>query len=107
MDSQPTIRPVLDLSDVESGVGAIGRMFGFGPSVGVLANVGAISSSMHGYGQNGANTEVVSAINKLRKDLGNMERASYNINGITYDDGSNVSNAIKTLVDAVRVERRS
>jgi hypothetical protein len=61
---------------------------------------------MNSRNQNGANADVVSAINKLRKDVGNMERASYNINGITYDDGSAVSEAIKTLVREVKVGRR-
>ena len=31
---------------------------------------------------------------------------SYNINGITYDDGSNIVNAVETLVRAARIERR-
>ena len=57
--------------------------------------------------QNGRNNDVVSAINKLRKDLGNVGNTSYNINGITYDEGTNVSDAIKTLVRAAKVERRS
>ena len=31
---------------------------------------------------------------------------TYTIDGITYDDGSNISDAIKTLVKATRMERR-
>ena len=107
IDSQPTIRPVLDLSDVRAGAGAIGNLLGFTPSVGLATNVGAISSMMRQRNQNGAGEEVVSAINKLRKDVANMPRESYNINGITYDDDSVVTDAIHTLVNAAKRERRT
>lgn len=105
-DVQPTIRPVLDLADVRAGAGSIGNLLNIGSSVGVLANVGAISSTMNRNGQNGKNGEVVGAINRLRKDLGNVGNNTYNINGVTYDDGSNVSDAVKVLVRAAKVERR-
>ena len=106
IDAQPTIRPVLDLSDVRSGIGAMGSMLDMGSSVGVMANVGAISTMMNTRGQNGVNDDVVSAIDKLRKDLGNVGSTNYTIGGITYDDGSNVSEAVRTLVRAATVERR-
>ena len=106
MDSQPTIRPVVDLSEVAYGAGAINEMLAMGSTIGVRSNVGSISAAMNRRNQNGTNGEVVSAIDKLRKDLGNMEKPSYNINGITYDDGSSVSDAVKSLVRAVRVEGR-
>lgn len=107
IDTQPTIRPVLDLSDVRSGVGAISSMFGSGASVDVLANVGAIGSMMNNRNQNGGIDDMVSAIDKLRKDLSGMEHATYNINGITYDDGSNIADAVQTLVRAAKIERRT
>ncbi len=106
MDDQLTIRPVLDLSDVESGVGYLSSMLNNGPSVGVMANLGAISSGMNTRNQNGANDDVVSAIDKLRKNLGDTKGDTYNINGVTYDDGSNITNAVKTLVRAAKIERR-
>ena len=106
MDMQPTIRPVVDLSDVQSGAGVINRMLDMNSSVGIMANVGTISSMMNRRNQNGGNTEIVSAIDKLRKDLSNVGNTTYQIDGITYDDGSNVSDAVKTLVRAARVERR-
>ena len=107
IDAQPTIRPVLDLSDVKSNAAAIGGLLGGDASIGVLANVGTISSMMNRRGQNGVNTEVVSAINKLRKDMGNLDRATYNINGVSYSEDSDVANAIQTIVRAARVERRT
>lgn len=105
VDSQPTIRPVMDLDDVRSGMDTMNRMLGATPSVGVLANINAIRSSMN-RGQNGANDDVVSAINKLRKDVGNLENKSYNFGNITYSSGDEVSNAIDTLVRAFVVEGR-
>lgn len=105
IDTQPTIRPVLDLSNVESGVGALNGMFST-QSVGVLANVGTVSSMMNRYSQNGGNTDVVSAIDKLRSDFNSADRATYNINGITYDDGSNLRDAIETIIRFANIERR-
>jgi hypothetical protein len=107
IDAQPTIRPVLDLSDVRSGVGTISSLFENGASVGVLAKVGAIGAMMDNRNQNGGFDDMVSAIDKLRKDLSGMEHATYNINGITYDDGSNIADAVQTLVRAAKVERRT
>jgi tape measure domain-containing protein len=106
IDAQPTIRPVLDLSDIKSGANAIDGMLGVGSSIGVLSNVGTISYMMNRNNQNGVNDDVVSAIDKLRKDLGNINNTTYSINGVTYDDGSNISNAVKTLVRAAKIERR-
>ena len=106
MDMQPTIRPVVDLSNVRAGANSIGSMLGFGTSVGVMANVSAINSMMNQRNQNGGNDDVVSAINKLRSDLGNVRGNTYNVNGITYDDGSAVSDAIGALTRAAKLERR-
>ena len=105
VDTQPTIRPVMDLDNVRSGMDTMSRMLGATPSVGVLANVNAISSSMN-RGQNGY-SDVVSAIKDIGKKLNSSGGDTYQINGITYDDGSNVSNAVKTLVRAARIERRA
>ena len=105
-DSEPVIKPVLDLSDVESGASTIG---GFFDNIGVGANLTAISSSMNARSQNGVNGDIVSAINKLRKDLGNVGGTTnnYNVNGITYDDDSSIKDAVGTLVRAVKMERRA
>jgi tape measure domain-containing protein len=104
LDTQPTIRPVLDLSDVSSGAGAIANMLGVNPSIGVIGNIGAISSMMNN--QNGTNDDLLSAIKDLGDKLGNISGNTYNVSGITYDDGSNITNAVKTIVRAARMERR-
>ena len=105
-DAQPTIRPVLDLSDVSAGASAINSMFGLRPSVGVLSNVGAISSMMNN-GQNGTNADVISAIKDLGKKFDSSSGNTYQINGISYSEDSDVSDAIKTLVKAAKLERRT
>lgn len=105
MDTQPTIRPVLDLSNIKSGSGMIGDLLGYNHNVGLMANLNAISSSMN-ENQNGGNDDVVSAIKDLKRSINNLSGDTYQINGVTYDDGSNISNAVKSIVRAARVERR-
>ena len=105
IDDDITIRPVLDLSNVESGVASMNRMFN-APSIGVTSNLNAISSGMRNRQNGGEN--VVDAINQLGKNLGNTYSGdTYNINGVTYDDGSNISEAVRTLVHAAKIERRT
>ena len=106
IDAQPTIRPVLDLSDIKSGANAIRNMLNGRTMSVATRNVGTINSTMR-YNQNGTNSDVISAIEDLGRRLGNGYGNTYNINGITYDDGSEVSNAIKTLIRAAKIERRS
>ena len=106
VDSEPTIRPILDLSDVQAGANSINGMF---TSKTLSLNtdmIGSISASMDEIQNGKGNGDVVSAIKALRNDIANMPRNTYSINGITYDDGSNVSDAIQSLVRAARIERR-
>ena len=105
MDSTPTIRPVMDLGNVQTGLDAISGMFN-DTSFNASANIGAISSMMDDRRQNGVNDDVVNAIERLNKGLSGLNRPSYNINGVTYDNGSEISEAVETLVRAARIERR-
>lgn len=106
IDSQPTIRPIMDLSDISYGINEMDNMFSLRQPVGVMANVRSINSMMNNRNQNGSNSDVISAIEGLGRKLGNTPNNTYSINGITYDDGSNVSEAVKDLIRAVRIERR-
>ena len=56
--------------------------------------------------QNGFNDQVLKSINKLRKEVSEISKPTYNVGGITYDDGSNVATAVRELTRAVKVERR-
>ena len=105
VDAQPTIRPVMDLSEINSGVATMNGMLAMNPSVGVMTNIGAINASMRNR-QNGNANDVISAINTLGKTLGNTRGDTYIIDGITYDDGSGINDAVQTLIRAARIERR-
>ena len=104
IDVNPSIRPVMDLSDIENGAAAIDSLLSTTHSIGLMNNLNAISYGMRNR-QNG-NDDVISAIDKLGKSLGNSRGDTYSINGITYDDGSNIKEAVETLVRAAKVERR-
>lgn len=104
IDTQPTIRPVLDLSDISSGASAINGMLGMRPSVRTLANVGYLSASVTNR-QNGSNSDVISAIEKLGSKLGKTG-PTYQIGDVSYNDDSAINNAMGQLVRAIRVERR-
>lgn len=106
IDGTLTIRPILDLSAVEAGAGRINRLLGMDHSVGISSNIGAIATMMNNRQNAASNDDVVSAIGKLQKVLKNCSGDSYTINGITYDDGSNVAGAVKSLIRAARVARR-
>lgn len=107
IDSTPTIRPVLDLSNVKAGAKSINGMFGARTlSVG-SANVNQLATSMNAR-QNGIDP-VALAISDLGKAISAQQQPSntYNINGVTYDDGSNIANAIGMLAHAAVVEGRA
>lgn len=105
VNTQPTIRPIVDLSNVESSSDAISNMLAIDPTVGAFSNVRSISAMMN-RNQNGANDDVVSAIKDLGKTIGKASGDTYQINGITYDSGSEVSEAIQTLIRASIIEGR-
>lgn len=105
MNVNPVITPVMDLSNVQLGSRALNGMLQDktmqinGVSGKLASNVGVI--------QNGNNNaDIVSALKDLKNSVTNSSGNTYQINGITYDDGSNVVNAVETLVRAARIERR-
>lgn len=105
VNTQPTIRPIVDLSNVENSSDAISNMLAMDPTVSAFSNVHSISAMMN-RNQNGANDDVVSAIKDLGKTIGKASGDTYQINGITYDSGSEVSDAIQTLIRASIIEGR-
>ena len=107
IDAQPTIRPVLDLSDVQAGASTIGGMFS-GRTLSVNARTaGIVSASMAGRQNGDGSSDIVSAIKALRKDISDMPRETTNINGITYSGDSEINDAIQVLVRAAKVGGRS
>ena len=106
IDAQPVVAPVLDLSNVENGAGQINGMLSNLVPIDVLGQVSSINRSMNARLQNGGNTDVVDAIDRLRRNVNDLSRPTYNVNGITYDDGSAIAGAVSELVRATRIERR-
>ncbi len=106
INTDPTIRPVVDLSNVSAGADKIASMLNLNPSVGLAANLGAINSAMNSRNQNDSNQDVINALRDVKRAITKSAKPTYNINGITYDDGSNVSNAVSDLVRAVKIEGR-
>jgi hypothetical protein len=105
VDTQPTIRPVLDLSDVSSGAAAINGMFDMSPSVATMSRVGTINATMNNRQNGFSNSDVVKAIKELGSKIG-TGGDTVQVGNVTYDDGTNVSNAVGDLIRAMKVERR-
>lgn len=103
LNASPVITPVIDDSQVQSGIQSINNMMN---NLTVSRNMQMAGASF-GVNQNGDNSDVVSAINDLRKEIVDRPQNIYTVNGITYDDGSNVSDAVETLIRAINVERRA
>lgn len=101
---QPTITPVLDLSRVQNGASQMRSML-TGASVSASA-ANSISLSMNSKTASASSTDIVKAINDLNKRMDGIQQNVYNVNGITYDDGSNVASAVGQLVNAMQIKRR-
>lgn len=106
IDMSPTIRPVVDMSSVNASARDMNQLLGGNINLGLSAQLNAINSRMRSRNQNSGNADVITAINGLRKDIRNLSNTTYQIDGITYDDGSNIADAISTLIGAVQTERR-
>lgn len=107
MDLNPIITPVLDLDNVKNGAGLIGTMLASSAPVSLLSSVNSINRRMNQQNQNGAtNDDVVNSINRLRKDIGELDRNMYVVEGITYSEGTSVADAVQDLTRAIRIERR-
>lgn len=104
MEWQPTITPVLDLSGVQNGASQMRSML-TGASVSA-SSANSISLSMNSRTAGASNTDIVKAINDLNKRMDSIQQNVYNVNGVTYDDGSNVASAVGQLVSAMQIKRR-
>ena len=104
LNIDPVITPVMDLSNIHAGTRALNGMMKDG-TMQINGVSGKLAGTI-GTIQNGNNnSDIISALKDLKDNLNNSG-PSYTINGITYDDGSNVVNAVETLVRAARIERR-
>ena len=106
MEVQPTITPVLNLDEVRTGIGTMNGMFSISPSVGALARAASINTAVNSQIQNGGNGDVVSAIKGLQSSIEDNPREAININGITYSEGTELADAIKTIIRIAKIEGR-
>ena len=104
-DIEPTITPVVDLSNVQSGAEDIQSLLS-GSLDGSLSSVGDISSIIDSNGQNGSIDEMVKLLGELVDKQGTTGNTTITIGGITYDDDSKVVGYIKSLVNAIEIEGR-
>ena len=95
----PTITPVLDMSEVQNGFGYINGMLD-NSIIGLTSRNLSVSHDMN-------TSDVVDTLNSLGDILGTPSVNNYNINGITYDDGSNIASAVGQLIYAANIARRS
>lgn len=106
INANPVITPVLDLSNVERNSRRIGDLVSGNGTLSLSTDNANLMSSSIGQIQNRPdNSDIISALKDLKASMAD-NRPSYTVNGITYDDGSNIVNAVESLVRAAKIERR-
>ena len=110
MDAQPTIRPVLDLSDVESGASRINSLFYPQRSIGLVGQASLAFSESAGNDKstlNVDNDEVVRELRSLRSDMADMMERMRRMQ-VVMDTGTLVGELAEPMDNALgqRVTRR-
>lgn len=105
LDNTPTIRPVMDLSDVQSGMSMIGSIFDSN-GLSTYGSARGVTRMMNSRAQAVGTMDIINAVKDLKSSVVGASGNTYQINGITYDDGSNITEAVKTIVDAVTTRGR-
>lgn len=107
LDSEPVIRPVLDLTGIQNGTMALNGMLNVGAPIGLYGNLNAINANVNARNMT-TNTDILNALNELGTALNErpVQTNNYNVGGVTYDDGTNVAMAVRDLIHAARIERR-
>lgn len=107
IDTNPVIRPVLDLSNIQNGTAALNGMIGINSPIGLYGNLNAINANVNARNMT-TNTDILNALNELGTALNErpVQTNNYNVGGVTYDDGTNVAMAVRDLIHAARIERR-
>lgn len=106
LDYEPTITPVVDMGNVTSSMDAINSMLNRNPLMFTGVGSGTIDMIANRRNNQNGNSDVIDAIDRLAKNINQTPGNTYNVNGITYDDGSNIASAIEQIVREAMVERR-
>lgn len=96
----PVITPVLNLDEVNNGFASLNDLMS-------AYNIGYVGNPIPTVSRQASTNDVIEAISALGNALSNVGGDTYNIDGITYDDGSNVSSAVQQLIYAANISRRS
>ena len=107
IDITPTVRPVVDLSDIRRNGNKISDYLNLSPTVTIEDSLGKISQISDARRNDTTNSDLLYALRELKDSVNTTPSNTYNINGITYDDGSNVAAAVGSLIRAARIERRA
>lgn len=102
MDSDPTIRPVLDLSNVSAGVNDLNSMINSDRSIALAASASYGANSVFSRNQNGIvvnNRDVVRSISDLRSDMHEMANAIRELQ-IVMDTGTLVGSIVEPMDQA-------
>ena len=106
LNMNPTIRPVMDLSDIQNGVNYINTSLSGMTNSNILGQASRLSRAFSTNRQNGTTDGVIRELSKLRGDIQTMPVNQYTVNGITYDDGTAIAGSVQELIRATRIERR-
>lgn len=103
LNTDPVLRPVVDLSNVRSSTNEIRSMFNSAISAQNTAAL-SIASSTSNRTKSDAD-DIVSAIKHLQDDT-TKAGDTYTINGLSYSENEDVSNAFKTIIRYANIKRR-
>lgn len=103
---QPRVTPILDLSQIQNGASLIDGMLSTSPTI--YGNFSAIATNADAIRAQNSNIDILNALEHLGNSLGSSRPGdTYNVNGVTYDDGSNMANAVRAMIREARIERRA
>lgn len=103
IDTDPTIRPVMDLSDVNSGIRDLNSMMDSSTSMDLAASANFDMNRMLTRNQNGVivnNEDVVNAIGELKSDIADMGDAIRNLK-LVLDSGTLVGGIVGQMDQAL------
>lgn len=113
--TDPTITPTIDLSEIQNDTKRLYSMMSDMDRFSFHGNLDLATSTNRSVDADRRRKEnaetasmdaLIGAINGLASLIGNTGN-TYNVNGVTYDDGSNISSAVRSLIHAVTVEGRA